>query len=62
MFTSPHLVSPTERFHANGQQISAEELDALLREVERKKLAVNSSLFAAYTAAALLWFEQLGLR
>jgi len=62
LFTSPHLVSPTERFRANGQQISAEELDALLREVERKKLAVNSSLFAAYTAAALLWFEQLGLR
>mgnify|MGYP000853421061 FL=1 len=61
LFTSPHLVSPTERFRANGRQISAAELDALLREVEQKKLAVNDSLFAAYTAAALLCFERLGL-
>jgi len=62
LFTSPHLVSPTERFRANGQQISTAELDTLLGEVEQKKLAVNDSLFAAYTAAALLWFERLGLR
>ncbi len=61
-FTSPHLVSPTERLRANGVQISAAELDALLLEVEHNKLAVNGSLFAAYTAAALLWFERLGLR
>jgi dihydrofolate synthase/folylpolyglutamate synthase len=60
-FTSPHLVSPTERLRANGQQIGAAELDALLLEVRHKKLAVNGSLFAAYTAAALLWFERLGL-
>jgi dihydrofolate synthase/folylpolyglutamate synthase len=62
LFTSPHLVSPTERFRANGEQISAAELDALLCEAEQKKLAVNDSLFAAYTAAALLWFERLDLR
>ncbi len=60
-FTSPHLVSPTERMRANGQEISVAELDALLKEVELKKLAVNGSLFAAYTAAALLWFERMGL-
>lgn len=61
LFTSPHLVSPTERFRVGGRQIGAAELDALLEEVERKKLAVNGSLFAAYTAAALLWFERMGL-
>jgi dihydrofolate synthase/folylpolyglutamate synthase len=61
LFTSPHLVSPAERFRANGQQIGAAELDALLREAEQKKLAVNGSLFALYTAAALLWFERMGL-
>lgn len=60
-FTSPHLVSPTERLRANGLNIDAAELDALLQEVKQKKLAVNDSLFAAYTAAALLWFERMGL-
>jgi dihydrofolate synthase/folylpolyglutamate synthase len=60
-FTSPHLVSPTERLRANGQNIDAATLDALLREVEQKKLAINDSLFAAYTAAALLWFERMDL-
>ena len=60
-FTSPHLVSPTERLRANGRNIDAAELDALLQEVEQKKLAVNDSLFAAFTAAALLWFERLEL-
>lgn len=60
-FTSPHLVSPTERFRANGKKIDVATLDALLHEVEQKKLAVNDSLFAAYTAAALLWFERMGL-
>lgn len=60
-FTSPHLVSPAERFRANGRNIDAAELDTLLGEVEQRKLAVNDSLFAAYTAAALLWFERMEL-
>jgi dihydrofolate synthase/folylpolyglutamate synthase len=60
-FTSPHLVSPTERFRANGEEINAVTLNELLNEVESSKLAVNGSLFAAYTAAALLWFGRLVL-
>ena len=60
-FTSPHLLSPTERFRANGQTIESASLEALLSEVKQKKLAVNDTMFAAYTAAALLWFERLGL-
>ncbi len=59
-FTSPHLVSPTERMRIDGCSIGEDELDALLTEVAQKKLAVNETLFAAYTAAALLWFERQG--
>lgn len=59
-FTSPHLVSPTERIRIDGKNIGEAELDALLSEVAAKKLAVNETLFAAYTAAALLWFERKG--
>lgn len=57
-FTSPHLVSPTERLCADVRCIGVDELDALLNEARRKRLPVNASLFAAQTAAALLWFER----
>lgn len=57
-FTSPHLVSPTERMRIDGRDIGQDPLDALMAEVRQKRLAVNDSLFAAYTAAALLWFER----
>ncbi len=59
-FTSPHLVSPTERMRIDGQNIGEEVLTALLDEVAQRSLAVNDTLFAAYTAAALLWFERQG--
>jgi dihydrofolate synthase/folylpolyglutamate synthase len=59
-FTSPHLVSPTERMRIDERMVGEEELDALLKEVAQKKLAVNDTLFAAYTAAALLWFKRQG--
>ena len=59
-FTSPHLKSPTERIRLDGNNVGEAELDALLKEVAEKKLAVNETLFAAYTAAALLWFERQG--
>lgn len=59
-FTSPHLVSPAERMRIDERMVGEQELDALLAEVAQKKLAVNDTLFAAYTAAALLWFERQG--
>ncbi len=59
-FTSPHLVLPTERMRIDGQNIGDGVLAALLDEVAQKNLAVNNTLFAAYTAAALLWFERQG--
>lgn len=60
-FTSPHIVSETERMRINGECISRQELDSLLREVKDNGLAVNETPFAAYTAAALLWFERQGV-
>ena len=60
-FTSPHLISPVERFRVNGKNIAQTDLDALMSEVAQKKLAVNDTLFAAYTAAALLWFDRCGV-
>jgi len=60
-FTSPHLISPNERLRADGCCIEKGEYDALLFKVREKKLPVNETLFAAQTAAALVWFERLGL-
>lgn len=59
-YTSPHILSPEERIRIGKEPIGSEELSALLGEVKEKGLAVNGSLFAQYTAAALLWFERRG--
>lgn len=59
-FTSPHLVSPCERLRIDGKCIEENELNNLLIEVKEKSLASNDSLFASYTAAALLWFSRMG--
>lgn len=59
-FTSPHIVAPTERMRVDGQYVGADTLDRLLEEVREKGLAVNDTRFAAYTAAALLWFARMG--
>ncbi len=60
-FTSPHLISPTERFRIDDDYIQEDLLNSLLREVNKEELAVNDTLFAAYTAAALIWFERNGV-
>jgi dihydrofolate synthase/folylpolyglutamate synthase len=57
-YTSPHLISPTERMRIGGEYIEEAELCSLLDEVKERSLALNDTLFAAYTAAALLWFER----
>lgn len=59
-FTSPHLISPAERMRLNGHEISEAEYDAFMAEAAERKLAVNDTLFAHQTAAALLWFERNG--
>ena len=57
-YTSPHLVSHTERIRVGNEYISEEELGALLTEVKERGLVANETLFSAYTAAALLWFAR----
>jgi|AGTN01.3.fsa_nt_gi folylpolyglutamate synthase/dihydrofolate synthase len=59
-FTSPHLVLPTERIRLNGRDIPMAEYGAAMAEAAERKLAVNDTLFAQQTAAALLWFRRNG--
>ncbi len=59
-FTSPHLISVTERIRLNERDIPMAEYDAAMAEAADKRLAVNDTLFAQQTAAALLWFENHG--
>lgn len=57
-YTSPHLVSPTERIRLNGKEIDADCMEDLMLRVENEKLAENETLFAQYTAAAFEWFKK----
>lgn len=62
LYTSPHLVEYGERFQINGNQISSEELAALLTSVRRASLEVaaaggeEATEFEVLTAAAFLYF------
>ena len=60
-YTSPHLVSPTERMRINCVCITEEMLNSLLKEVDKYNLAINETQFAKYTAAAFLWFERMNI-
>lgn len=57
-YTSPHLISHCERMRVDGKMIDEKTLQSLLEEVKQKGLGVNETLFAAYTAAAVLWFSR----
>ncbi len=57
-FTSPHIVSRAERIKIGGQNIDEHIFDELIEYVKQKGLALNDTLFAAQTAAALVWFER----
>jgi dihydrofolate synthase/folylpolyglutamate synthase len=69
MFTSPHLVRPTERVRIGGEDISGSQLDRLLVEMRARiergvasgALAVVPSFFETITAAALQAFEESGV-
>ncbi len=60
LYTSPHLVSVTERFRIDGREIAPERLADILtrirRQVERLRLPVT--YFEITTAAALLYFAE----
>ncbi len=69
LYTSPHLVRPTERARILGRDVSTERLAAALEVVREASercvaegiLAAPPSFFEAVTAASLLLFAEAGL-
>ena len=69
LFTSPHLVEPTERIQVAGQPVNAEQFaaafdqvhacaEALLRE---ERIDLHPTYFESVTAMALLAFRECGV-
>lgn len=69
LFTSPHLVEPTERIRINGEQVSPEQFAAACDDVHREAehLLANGTIdshptyFETVTAMAFLLFRDLGV-
>jgi len=57
LFTSPHLVSYTERFQINGVAISREKLDWLIADL-LDRAAPEETFFELTTALACRWFAE----
>ena len=60
LYTSPHLVSVTERIAIDGRPIERAELSELLLRVRdaARRGGLRVSYFEALTAAAFLWFDR----
>ena len=59
LYTSPHLFSLTERFKINQENISEEELAALIQEIKvLVEKGYELSYFEYTTAIAMLWFAR----
>lgn len=58
IYTSPHLVSFTERIVVSGRQISKTHLEEVLIECENANEGENITFFEITTAAALLAFSR----
>ena len=61
LFTSPHLVSFTERIQVDGEQISEKDvirLTARIRERMEKEADFRPTFFEFVTAMAFLYFEE----
>jgi len=61
LYTSPHLISITERIKINDVQISNSDLNSILielKEVAEKSLLETPSYFEIITAAAFLYFAR----
>ncbi|MDD2501298.1 MAG: bifunctional folylpolyglutamate synthase/dihydrofolate synthase [Geobacter sp.] len=61
LFTSPHLVSYTERFRINGADISSEQLGKLIQEL-LDQATPDDTFFELTTALACRWFAQNTVR
>ena len=58
IYTSPHLVSFTERIVISGSEISKNYLEELLLECENANNGENITFFEITTAAAMLAFSR----
>lgn len=61
-YTSPHLVSYTERIQVNRQVVSESELCSAFAAIERRRSGVPLTYFEFGTLAALLIFQQRGVQ
>lgn len=57
-FSSPHLISPTERIRHQGQQVSIEWLEKTLAHYQSLFLKHQLSYFEVLTALAFLYFQE----
>src|SRR2546425_293902 len=70
LFTSPHLISITERIRTGGSEISEDDFAMLATEVraaaedllDRKRLEALPTFFEQATAIALLAFREAGVK
>ncbi|NWF52531.1 MAG: bifunctional folylpolyglutamate synthase/dihydrofolate synthase [Nitrospirae bacterium] len=68
LFTSPHIVSFTERIRVNGKEISEDDIIILTEEIREKIISINSfdtdfspTFFEVVTAMAFLYFQRKGI-
>ncbi len=69
LYTSPHLIEPTERIQVNGAPVSPEQFSGAFDEVHnvaerlhhRGELEAHPTYFETVTAMAFLLFRQLGV-
>ncbi len=64
LFTSPHLVSFTERIKINGVEITEDEVVQLASEIKEIVSGIDGfspTFFEVVTAMALLYFERKGI-
>ena len=57
-YTSPHLISITERFSINGQNIAEQRLDHLIQEFSEIDLFHELTFFEKLTACAFKYFAE----
>lgn len=60
LFTSPHLVSFTERIRVGGSEITEEEVIGLADRVREKAGGLNPTFFEVVTAMGFLHFKEKG--
>jgi dihydrofolate synthase / folylpolyglutamate synthase len=61
LYTSPHIVSFTERFKINGRQISGEEVSALTEFFRDEIVRLRATFFEATTAIMFKYFADNGV-